>query len=220
MADLEAEETLEERAALEADHAVFAGSLEADAEEGDVEGRDHNDDAGGDELLNLGVDVFGEVGVDDDTDQNQRAELPVEAEDQIHASAGAGNIAHSEEQAGQEERDADRVRAALAVVLADGVNGGHAGGDGEPVGGHDEGDAHEDDGEHEPDQVIAVVGTQHCGCGDSTGTDDDAGSNEAGADTLEELTQRKGLDVLTDQAGGFLFFHTNLLFSVFVTDDK
>ena len=199
LGNLEAEETPGEFSAVRTAH----------AEECNIESQNHDYDAGGDELFDLGIHVFREVGIHNDGDQDERTKLPVDAEDQVHARTAARNVAHCEEQAGEKQRDADDGGTDFSVVLADGVDGGHAGGDGKPVCRHDKGDAHENDREHEPDQRVAIVGTQHGSRGDGAGTDDNACGDEARTDAFQKLTDRQSFYILTDQAGGFLFFHAD-----------
>ena len=182
------------------------------AKERDIECQDHNDDACRNQLFHLGVDVLRKIGIDYDRNHNGRADLPVNSEDQVHTRAGAGNVAHGEEQAGQEQCDADDDGAALAVILADGMDGGHSGGDGQPVGGHDKGDSHEDDRPHQPDQRVAVVGAQHGGGRDGARSDDDPGGDQARSDTLEQILQRQSLNVFANQRRFRLFAHCRFPF--------
>ena len=90
-------------------------------------------------------------------------------------------------QAGQEHGYTHHAGGDIAEILPYRVDGGHTSDDGQPVGDHHEGDAHEDDRDDEPDQGVAVVGAQHGGGGDGAGADDDAGGDQARADTLEQV---------------------------------
>src|SRR5699024_339988 len=82
-----------------------------------------------------------------------------------------------------------------AVVFADGVDGGHAGDDGQPVGGHHKGDAHKDDGNNQPDQGVPVVCAQHGGGGHRAGANDDAGGHQTGADPFQQFPQGQSFNV-------------------------
>ena len=134
-------------------------------------------------------------------------------DDSADKDDGAGDEHHADHMhQGIGEHDAVEEVVGLPLLLFAEIGVVNAGGDGQPVGGHDEGDAHEDDGEHEPDQGVTVVRAQHGGGGDRAGADDDAGGNQARADALEQLAQRQSLDAFTHEgAGAFLFFHYNLL---------
>ena len=82
-------------------------------------------------------------------------------------------------------------------ALADGVDGGQPGGDGQPVGGHHEGDAHKDDGNNQPDQRVAVVRAEHGGGGHGAGTDHDTGGHQAGTDAFQQIFYGESLHVRT-----------------------
>ena len=167
----------------------------AHADQGGVEGNNHAKDTEGNDLFHLGIDIFREIAVHDHRQHDGGADLPVQAGDQVHTRAGAGDIAHGEEQAGSEGGHADHAGGDGAVVLADGVNGGHAGHNGQTVGGHHKGDAHEDNGDHDPQQGVAIVGAQHGGGGDGAGADDNAGGNEAGTDSFDKVFQRQPFNI-------------------------
>ena len=172
--DLEADEPLAELLSVRS----------ADADERYVERDYHHHDAYRDKEFDLAVNVLCKICGHNDHYHYRRAYLQVDAEDKVHARAGAGDVAHREEQAGEEQRNAHYARADLAEILADRVDGGHAGGDRKPVGGHNEGDAHEDDGQYQPDQCVAVVRAEHRSRGNCAGANNYAGCDEAGADAF------------------------------------
>src|SRR5699024_3040881 len=114
---------------------------------------------------------------------------------QVHARAGARDVAHGEEQAGHKHGDAHHIGGGPAVIFADGVDGGHAGDDGQTVGGHHKGDAHKDDGNNQPDQGVPVVCAQHGGGGHRAGANDDAGGHQTGADPFQQFPQGQSFNV-------------------------
>jgi hypothetical protein len=71
--------------------------------------------------------------------------------------------------------------------MTDGVDDGHAGEHGDPVAGEHEGDAHDENGDEQPQHVIAVVGPQHGSGGDGPRSDDHPGQHDAGADPFQHL---------------------------------
>lgn len=173
--------------------------------QGGVEGYDHHQNAQRDDLLHLGVHIFGKVAVEDNGKHNGRADLPVDTENQVHPRPGAGNVAHGKKQAGQEHRHAYHAGGHRPVIFPDGVDGRQAADNGQPVGGEHKGNAHKDDGDKQPHQLVAVVRAQHGGGGHRAGADDDAGGDQAGADPLHQIFQGEPLDVFTKDGPALSF---------------
>ena len=169
----------------------------ADTHQRGIERHDHQDDAEGDDLFDLGVDVLGEIHIHHDRDHDGRSDLPVDTKDEVHTGTGAGDVAHGKEQAGKEHRNTYDPGSHRTVVLADGVDGGHSGNDGQTVGDHHKGDAHKDDGEEQPHQVVAVVCADHRGCCYGTGADHDTRCDQTGANAFEQFFQWQTLHVRT-----------------------
>lgn len=96
-------------------------------DEHDDEGDRHDGDADGNGLLDLAVHALQEVAQEDEHHDYGRAYLPIDAEDEAHARADAGNVADVKADAGEEGDETHERRGGVAVVLADGVDGGLAG---------------------------------------------------------------------------------------------
>ena len=167
----------------------------ADTHQRGIECHDHQDDAEGNDLFDLGIDVLGKVHVHHDRDHDGGADLPVDAKDEVHTGTGAGDVAHREEHAGKEYGTAHDAGSHRAVILADGVDGRHPGHDGQTVGDHHKGDAHENDGEEQPHQVVSIVCADHRGRCHGTGADHDACRDQTGANALEQVFQWQTLHV-------------------------
>ena len=155
--------------------------------QGGVEGGDHGQDAYQDPLFHFGIGILGKIHGQQDGDHDQGPDFPVDAEQQVHAGSAAGNVPESEEQTGQEQADTHKGRRPFAVIVADGVDDGHARQHGNPVAGEHEGDAHKENRDEQPQHVIAVVGPQHGSGSDGSRTDDHPGQDDAGADPFQHL---------------------------------
>ena len=159
----------------------------ADANECNIKCDDHRNDADRDADLDLGVNVLRKVNDDQDDQHDACADLPIKPEEKVHACAGSGNVAHREEEAGEEQADAAEGCSCVAVVVADRVKERHSGQHGNSIGDHHENDSHQDDRDNDPDHIIAVVRAEHGGCRDVAGADNDACHDDARADPFQDL---------------------------------
>ena len=176
--------------------AKFAQVRSAYADECDIESDDHCEDTDRDTDLDLGINIFRKINDDQDDQHNSCADLPVKAEQKVHACAGTGYVAHCEEEAGQEEADAAEGGSSIAVIVADRMQEGHTRQHGDSIGYHHEDDCHQDDRDDDPDHIIAVVRAKHGGCRDIAGADDDTGHDDARADPFQYFQSRELLDAL------------------------